>query len=78
MSRNVRMLNPVEEKESSPIELTHYQGSQGWLERRKFGRKSTCKLTYLGKCQVDGDMFVDHHKDGSIIIYKGHLNDGTY
>lgn len=75
--RNVKMLNPIEKKESKPIKITHSVATSGWMENNKNNQKIS-NLTYLGKCNADGDMFVEHNRYGAIIIYKGHLNDGTY
>lgn len=36
------------------------------------------KIIYLGRCNVDGDMFVAYSSSGNIIIFKGYLNSGKY
>lgn len=61
---------------SKKIEITHYILSGLWLEMDTPIDK-TQTLVYLGKCSVDGDMFACYGGD-TIVICKGHLNDGTY
>ena len=76
--KRVIMIGEEPQKESKGVEFTYYL-------REDIGYESTCdypskfdKIVYLGKCTTDGDMFAAYSKGGSIFIYKGHLNDGTY
>jgi len=69
----------IGEEESKGIEFTHYlNGKEGWKKSNSnFDEYS--KVVYLGKCDIDGDMFAGYFKQAeTIVIYKGNLNDGTY
>jgi hypothetical protein len=69
----------IGEKESKDIQFTHYlNGTGGWqISHPKYDEYS--KVVYLGKCNIDGDMFAAYFREEeTIAIYKGYLNDGTY
>lgn len=78
--RKALIIGEEPKKESKGIEFTHYLShSSGWL--KPAGMPASCfnKVVYLGKCSEVGDMFSAYMFDsGTISIYKGHLNDGTY
>lgn len=63
-----------------PLELTHRK-TNGWQKVERVTVKnylhSADKVVYLGKCEEDGDMFA-LYTNGFIMIFKGHLNSGTY
>lgn len=63
--------------EDKPIELTHALYGSGWNTCEAEVDEEVNRLVYLGNCEVDGDMFVAY-TDECIIVYKGHLNNGTY
>lgn len=60
------------EGEVKRVEVTHvYHFSKGWVGHKKI--VGSAEIYYLGKCQADGDIFMQQ-KAGYIFIYKGHLN----
>lgn len=69
-----------EVKALKPIELTHIlDGDEGWsYDIAVLALKADEILSYIGKCEEDGDMFMSKDEGGYIRIYKGHLNDGIY
>ena len=75
----------TDEKESGkPVEFTHFlYGKQGWVTSNAVFSLFN-KIIYLGKDRDDGDLFAAYNgKDAAyngkdILIYKGHLNSGTY
>jgi hypothetical protein len=79
MKRKAIIIGEEPQKESKGIEFTHYlSGTEGWKTANPNFNKYI-KVVYLGKCDVDGDMFAGYFgQDGTIAIYKGNLNDGTY
>lgn len=69
-------IDAPEKEDKKKVEFTHYLHSKnGWQE-------SSCnpidysKVVYLGKCSIQGDMFVAYSTE--ITIYKGNLNSGEY
>ena len=67
-----------EEKVLKPIELTHVMNvSKGWVSC-KAPENVSVVVSYLGKCTMDGDMFMTTNDKGYINIYRGRLNDGVY
>lgn len=72
------LLAGEKQTESKGIEFTHYLDvTTGWVMINDSPSKYL-NIIYLGKCKVDGDMFYLRNEDGNILIYKGHLNNGTY
>jgi len=70
---------PKEEKVLRPIELTHFVNStQGWVESDGVITQKITRLVYLGADQSWGDIFAAYYSFPTIIIFKGHLNDGVY
>lgn len=65
-----------------PVEFTHYfDENHGWVEfdeEMHDNPNDIDQIVYLGKCQLDGDMFAAYEEFGAILIYKGHLNSGKY
>jgi hypothetical protein len=60
------------QEEVERVRVTHIStNNQGWKEDNRF--VFPAKIYYLGKCQSDGDMFMELTKK-YIHIYKGHLN----
>lgn len=76
--RKVITIPETESQENQkPVEFTHYQDRvKGWCEKA-FKPTKDYKVVYLGKCDIDGDMFAVYRYE-SINIYKGHLNSGMY
>ena len=57
--------------EKTKTVFTHYlSGYEGWKEPI-VSVGDFKKVKYLGKCDIDGDMFACYHKDGCIDIFKG-------
>ena len=60
------------------VNLTHYlSGDLGWTSQGMGAPKAMLenkdsKLYYIGKCIIDGDMFMIRDM-GTILIYKGEL-----
>lgn len=80
--RKVIRVLPKEEN-NDLIEITHTQGVEeaGW-ERVLYKNMSDlvggeCVVYYLGRCNIDGDMFAIYD-DNTIFIAKGKLNSGKY
>jgi len=76
--RKVIFINEPEKSEGKGVEFTHCKdGVKGWVKAiskpNNYG-----KVVYLGKCERDGDVFAAYNIIGNILIYKGHLNNGTY
>jgi hypothetical protein len=69
----------IEEGNSSKkLELTHLLSEDsGWIkyEQESFNYD---KIVYLGRCNIDGDMFAVYYQTGMIGICKGHVNSGRY
>jgi hypothetical protein len=78
MKEVIRIGEVVQESEKL-VEFTHYQDiNDGWCESSVDPHKLN-KIVFLGKCSTDGDMFAGYGiGDGSIMIYKGHLNSGKH
>ena len=80
MKEVIRINQVNEEVVDNPVEFTHMMhNKEGWitsLDRPSGG--GVQYVVYLGKCKIDGDMFSVMSKDGTIQIYKGHLNSGKY
>ena len=78
MKEVIRIGEVVQESEK-PVKFTHYQDStEGW-GITSADPNDLNKIVFLGKCSSDGDMFAGYGiGDGSIMIYKGHLNSGKY
>ena len=73
----------IEKKENvgTPVEFTHYHTGEGWAstDNKEWTDSAIVKkVAYLGKCELDGDMFALYNNYGCIIILKGHLNSGFY
>ena len=67
-----------EKTNGKPVEFTYrLMNKEGWIESAYYPENYD-KIVYLGKCPFVGDMFAAYYKDGSIRIYRGHLNSGTY
>lgn len=67
-----------ETKSGKKVEFTHYlNGNNGWVNSCR-GPSINNKVFYLGKCNTNGDMFMDTDSYGTICIFKGHLNSGEY
>jgi len=65
------------DKEDEPVEFTHHiDNYKGWQETNGLPEEFK-KVVYLGRCEGDGDMFAAY-ENGSIVIFKGHLNSGKY
>jgi hypothetical protein len=65
-------------EESKGIEFTHHlNGFQGWSTTINKPNDYE-SISYLGKCNGDGDMFACVSDHNTIVIYKGNLNNGTY
>lgn len=76
--RKAIIIGKESKKESKGIEFTHYLSiSSGWTGINQ-KMPNLNKVVYLGKCDADGDMFAGYFTSGSITVYKGFLNDGTY
>ena len=68
------------QENEKPVEFTHFLcGERGWTDSfcDTFNQKKAT-VTYLGKCNHDGDMFMVKDEGGHIDIFKGHLNSGKY
>lgn len=77
--RKVRILDePKEEKQLKPVEFTHYLNVHSGWKTPKSKPNQYKEVIYLGKCNLDGDMFLAKSDNGTIEIFKGHLNDGVY
>jgi len=77
MERRVIFIEQPQENDK-PVEFTHYlSGADGW-GRTKTKPSEYEKVVYLGKCEVDGDVFAGYYFNGRITIFKGHLNSGRY
>ena len=60
-----------------PVEFTDVlNGDAGW-DRATCDPKESERVLYLGRCAIDGDMFAAYF-EGTIDIYKGHLNSVKY
>jgi hypothetical protein len=76
--KEVIRIGEVVQESKKPVEFTHYQsGTNGWC-KTDTDPNALNKIVFLGKCSTDGDMFAGYSFDGSIMIYKGHLNSGKY
>lgn len=81
MREVIRIGITKEEKKERKVQYTFYLDEKhGWTES---GRQPETKVApetiyYLGKCNTNGDMFMDIDPDGNICIFKGHLNSGKY
>lgn len=61
----------IEEKEKGETVFTHCLiTSRGWTSTRAHPSDYE-KVVYLGKCDIDGDMFAAYHGSRSISIFKG-------
>jgi hypothetical protein len=78
--KRVIMIGEEPQKESKGVEFTHrFNDENGWGETFiNSNDEDIEKIVYLGKCKKDGDMFAVYFRFKTIIIFKGHLNDGTY
>lgn len=75
--KKVIFIEQPKEETKKPVEFTHYlDGAKGFVGNLK-GPKDFTKIVYLGKCNIDGDMFAAYI-GGDICLYKGHLNSGEY
>jgi hypothetical protein len=75
--REVIRIQDTAQVEEKPVEFTHYLSpSAGWMDA---GWKPNAfeKIVYLGNCNIDGDLFATY-LNGTISVYKGHLNSGKY
>lgn len=76
------LIQKEEKKESKGIEFTHVlHETTGWSICVGFVGKGFTEddIVYLGQSETHGDMFALYRKKyNDILIYKGHLNDGTY
>jgi len=71
-------LDGVETPQGIEIEITHAQGygKNGWVgESTEDAIGGLVRLVYVGKCAIDGDMFLGYTLT-AITMYKGSLNDG--
>jgi hypothetical protein len=76
--REVIRIGEVVQESEKPLEFTHYQSTtEGWCETGDTPNALN-KIVFLGKCDMDGDMFAAYSTSGAINIYKGHLNSGKY
>jgi hypothetical protein len=71
-----------EKREEKPVEFTGFlSGRDGWVTGKMRQPKDAIvgkEIFYLGKCNDNGDMFMDVDSTGQICIFKGHLNSGKY
>jgi len=80
--KKVIFIDEQKKEKSKPVEFTHkLYFDDGW-NQTEMNPDDYTKVVYLGKCNVNGDMF-SAYKDtdsyaGQIRIFKGHLNSGTY
>lgn len=73
----IRVDKEEDQQEKKPVEFTHcFWGDDGWVAT-KIRPDKYRKIVYLGKCDIDGDMFAAYNND-NIEIFKGHLNSGRY
>jgi hypothetical protein len=57
--------------EKTKTVFTHYLcGNNGWVETKRTIEYFE-EVKYLGKCEIDGDMFACYYNNNSITIYKG-------
>jgi len=64
--------------EEKPVEFTHeFNESKGWHKEFVTQPNDFDKVVYLGKCDLDGDMFAVY-QGGVIGIFKGYINSGKY
>ena len=76
MREVIRIPELTESKEEcKPIKYTHRYFKDGF---KKTSDHPSGKVIYLGRCEIDGDMFAEHTEGGEILIYTGHLNSGKY
>ena len=73
------MIGEEPKEESKGVEFTHcLHHVYGWKKTNATPNNFN-KIAYLGKCDVDGDMFAAYfEEEDTIAIYKGNLNNGTY
>lgn len=76
--RKIKYAFDEQTQERKRIELIDFLSSVKEWKRAENKPQDFKDITYLGKCDVDGDMFACVSHCGQIIIYKGHLNDGTW
>lgn len=62
---------------NTPLELTDILNDEGWVEFDHSDIKEYDKIVYLGRCDVDGDLFAGYSYD-IIDLFKGNLNSGKY
>lgn len=75
--REVIRMPELTQANDKPVELTHAMTHSGWISFSDTNILNSESVVYLGRCDVDGDMF--SVTDGRIIcIFKGHLNSGKY
>jgi hypothetical protein len=74
--KEVIYINEEDKKEDKPVEFTHYFERDGICVA---GCKPCAydKVIYLGKYDHEFDAFCAFSQ-GTITIYKGHLNSGKY
>lgn len=67
------------ETNETGIVFTHYLNTTVGFEETEAKPNEFTQISYLGKCTVDGDMFAAKRtQNNSILVFKGHLNNGTY
>lgn len=77
MNKEVIRIQGDKKEIKKPVEFTHYLNhSNGW-EETGIKPSSYNRMVYLGRCDIDGDMFAAY-EEGCISIFKGHLNSGRY
>jgi len=75
--KKVIMIGEEPKEESKDVEFTHYLSTGEGFREDNDKPSNYEKIVYLGRCDEDGDMFAAYDR-GSIYIYKGNLNNGTY
>ena len=77
MNNEVIRIYGIKNEEEKPVEFEKMLGLTGKVETND---KPTdyARVVYLGKCQIDGDMFAAYGKEGTIEIFIGNLKSGKY
>lgn len=60
------------------MKFTHeLEGDEGWVKKTSKQPNDFKKVEHLGKCNIDGDMFVAYGTNNFIYIFKGTLEEQT-
>ncbi len=70
MTKFIDVSNDTKEVKKETVFTHGFNTLQGWEECEQAG-KDFSVIKYLGKCNVDGDMFACITISGTIAIYKG-------